>query len=284
MAEPILPQAEIDRRLAEISAMVLPGGLRLAYLAIDDLTEQEVNPQSMPQKMFDQLIENVKSAGALESLPLCVKQADGIHIISGHHRVRAARATGFKHILALLYENLSTSSVKAKQLAHNTIFGKSDPELMKRVWEQITEVSAQFEAYVDPRLFKDIPQAVKFKPVDVDMQARAKTVVIVFLPIQKLDFDAAVEAIMPKGQVDTVYLANREVFDGWRQALTQVREDMEIVSVPVAVAEMARLAVKQLQSEKPSPEPAPDEPATADESELDSTAPDESSSEPQDVP
>lgn len=69
---------------------------------------------------------------------------------------------------------------------------------------------------------------------------------IIFLSSQVADYDAAVKKLMPKVELDTVYLAQRAVYDEWREALQRVRGDLEIVSLPTAVAAMARLAVEAL--------------------------------------
>jgi hypothetical protein len=246
MAQKVWKADEINERLVELSRQILPDDLTLFYVDIDAVKEQDINPRSMSQKMFSQLVDNIKDTGGLESVPLCVRVDKDIFIISGHHRFRAAREAGVKQILVLLYDELSTSRAKSKQLAHNTISGQDDPELVKRVWEMITEIEAQFEAFVDPRVLKSVPEPVSFKQVDVDVKALAKTAVIIFLASQMADFDAAVEAIMPSADVDTVYLAEREIYDAWRDALHRVRDDMDIVSIPTAVAEMARLAVEAL--------------------------------------
>ena len=159
----------------------------------------------------------------VESVPLCVRQGDVIFILSGHHWVRAARAAGITDILILLYDQLTVSSAKAKQLSHNNIAGQSDPELVKRIWEQITDVGSQFEAFIDPRLFDKIPKAVAFRPVDVALMDKAKAVMIMFLPIQQSDFEATIEAIVPAGDADKAYLADAQIYDQWTAALQRVR-------------------------------------------------------------
>ena len=58
----------------------------------------------------------------------CVATDKGYDIISGHHHIRAARKAGMKEMLVLVYTHLDRASVVAKQLAHNTISGKDDPE------------------------------------------------------------------------------------------------------------------------------------------------------------
>lgn len=241
--------AEINQTLEALSAQILPPDMRLMYVGVDEVREQDVNAQSMPKAMFDQLVANIKSSGAPESLPLLAKTDRGLEIISGHHRIRACRTAGVKSVLAIVYTNIDRSRIAAKQLAHNSIHGASDPELVKRIWDSITDVQARFEAFIDPRQFEGL-KPVSFKPVDVDMTNTAKTIVIVFLPTQKLDFDAALEAIMPKAEVDAVYLANKDTYDGWIAAFKRVRADLDIVNAPTALAEMARLATEYLEQLK----------------------------------
>jgi|WetSurMetagenome_2_1015567.scaffolds.fasta_scaffold106429_2 hypothetical protein len=250
MASEVRSKDEVNKTLAELSQQLFPPGLELRYVEVDELREQDVNPRSMPQAMMEQLTRNVQEAGTLESVPLCVQAGGAIQIISGHHRIRAARAAGVKLILVLLYLELAPSRVRAKQLAHNTIAGQDDPELVKRVWSQITDIQARFEAFVDPRIFDDIPKPVRFKPVDVDLQRYAKQVLVLFLSTQASDFQVAVDAIMNKLEVDQIYLASAESYEGWKDALQKVRKDLDIVAVPTAIAEMARLALKALADEK----------------------------------
>lgn len=257
MAEPIaallqqLDTATLDIEvinglLERISKTVFPEYLRLLYVDVDTVHEQDLNAQSMPKAMFDQLVDNLKSTGAPESLPLLVMTEKGIEIISGHHRIRAMRKAGIKRTLALVYTSLSRARIHAKQLAHNSISGSSDAELVKRIWERIDDVQARFEAFIDPRLFDSIPAPVSFKPVDVDMVNVAKSILVVFLPTQKMDFDAVLEQILPKTEVDAVYIAHREIYGDWMKAFKRVRTDLDIVNVPTALAEMARLAQERL--------------------------------------
>lgn len=269
MADQVQPLnlEETNQKLLELSRTIYPEGMRLEYVSLESLHEQDINPRSMPQRMFDQLIDNVKNSGVLESVPLCAYVNNRIEIISGHHRVRAARAAGVKNILVLVYDDITHSRLRSKQLAHNTISGTDDPEMVRRVWSEILDVQAQFEAYVDPRVFNAIPEPVKFTPVDVNVQALVKTVMIIFLPTQALDFAQAVDMINPKGEVDRIYLASKDTYDGWKVALSKVREDCDIVSLPTAIAEMARLAVETLDSRASATD---SETASDNENEIDS--------------
>lgn len=242
---PTIGTPSINDTLALLSEQIFPPGLRLMYLSVDEVREQDLNAQSMSKAMFDQLTQNIKDAQTPESVPLLAKTKRGIEIVSGHHRIRASRAADVKMFLGLVYENLPQSRIYSKQLAHNSIHGTSDPELVRRIWEQIDDVKARFESFIDPRAFDGL-KPVSFTPVDVDMVTASKVVLFVFLPSQLVDFDAALESLLPKGDVDKIYLANRDSFDGFKAALGRVRSDLDIVNAPTALVEMARLAVERL--------------------------------------
>lgn len=245
---PTTDPEQFNTLLATISQqMNFPPNLRLAYLPLDQMREQDINANSMPKKMFDQLVENIKNAGAPESLPLCatIEGAGATTwIISGHHRIRASRTAGMTHILTLFYENLSWSKARAKQLAHNSIAGSSDPELVKRIWDEIDDVQARFEAFIDPRMFDEIPAQVSFQPVDVLFED--KTILIIWLSSQHQDMEAAMEAVMPKGQVDSVYLAHKDSYNAAMTALKRIRAELDVKAVPTAMAEIFRLAIERL--------------------------------------
>lgn len=241
-----LDPVQINGMLHALSLQIYPEGLRLVYVAVDEVHEQDVNANAMSKAAFDQLVSNIRDTGAPESVPLIVKTERGWEIISGHHRFRASREAKLKYILALGFESLSRAKKFSKQLSHNSIAGKSDAQIVRIIWENIDDVEQRLAAFIDPKMFDNLPQPVSFKPVDVDMGKFNKTVLFVFLSTQKTDFDAVLEAIMPKASVDTVYIAHREAFESWIEAFRRTREDLEIVNAATALSEMARLAMERL--------------------------------------
>lgn len=222
--------------------------LKLAYVRFEDVREQDINANVMPVGMFNALVSNVSKHGALESIPLCATREgspDVVEVVSGHHRTRAARAAGIEGGVVLLYEGLTNGEIRAKQLAHNSISGSSDAEVVKAIFEQIDELDDRMESFIDPSVFEGLPQAVKFDMVDIDLKQDMRTATVVFLPTQISDFQQAVDELTD--HPDVVYLAGREAFDGFREALLKVKEEMEIVSQPTAFATMARLAMERLE-------------------------------------
>ena len=113
----------------------LPAGARLLYdignemllvsADLNILREQDLNARVMPPEQFETLVTNIRRRGIPESVPYCVLRGSQIRIVSGHHRVRAAKEAGIKEAVILLdTRDLPRSLEVAKQLAHNSITGR----------------------------------------------------------------------------------------------------------------------------------------------------------------
>jgi hypothetical protein len=237
---------EVNEQLASLSKLILPDYMRLAYVHIESLREQEVNARSMSKAMFSQLIDNIANSGSLESVPLCAEIDGVIWIVSGHHRVRAARAAEQTYILVYVASGLTWDQVKAKQLAHNSIEGKDDPELVKQIFEQIQDVQSRFEAFIDAKLFDAAPRPVSFTQVDVDFKKTSRAVLLLFLPIQWADMETALQNILPSAEFDDALLCGFEEWQPWSDALKRVRQEVNITAIPTAIAVMAQLATERL--------------------------------------
>lgn len=238
---------EINGQLADLSKLIFPEYAKLAYVHVDDLREQELNARSMSKAMFSQLAENIANSGMIESVPLCADVDGTIWIVSGHHRIRAARAAGQQYALVIVASGLSWDQIRAKQLAHNSIEGADDPELVKQIFEKIKSVEARFESYINPKLFDAAPKPVSFTQVDVDFKKQSRAVYLLFLPVQWADMEQAIKMILPPADVDEALICGYDEWEPWAQALKQVRQDMDVTAIPTAVAVMARLAVERME-------------------------------------
>lgn len=238
----------INSKLAEINEMLFRDtGLRLQFVDLSQTREQTLNARYMTRDMFNQLKQNIGRAKALESIPLLADVDGTLEVVSGHHRIRAAMDAGVRYSLALVYSGLGRNEILAKQLAHNSISGQDNPEILRKIYEQITDVEAQLEAFIDPKVFDLIPEPVQFSPPDIDLLGEVKVITFALLPVEKHDFDEAMFALIPES--DEIYLAHRETFDTFREALQRVRTECKIRSAPTAVAELCRLALKALDAE-----------------------------------
>lgn len=162
----------------------LGNNLKIVRVDINkELKEQDLNAQIMSKAAFSQLVENVKKRGGLESLPYCVLKDGKIEIVSGHHRVRACRAAGIVEIPILLDEsNLTRSQIIAKQLAHNSIVGTSDKDILKQLYEEMDNIDDKLESFINvDDLAKsglsdadvvNLTEEVKFKDDDLLIHAK----------------------------------------------------------------------------------------------------------------
>lgn len=178
----------------------LGSGVLLCKIDISLLREQTLNAQMMKPEMFRQLTENIKKRGDLvESLPFCVL-TDKVEMVSGHHRLRAAKEAGLKEIYILLdVSGLSRSSIAAKQLAHNAINGFSDPSMLKEIAKMITDVDDMIESFIGKDVIGE-PMAELEKLLSPMIDFDWKQIQFVFLPHQLNNLDAFVERV--KGNFD----------------------------------------------------------------------------------
>ena len=129
-------------------------GLVIAKVPLDKVKEQDINARIMKNEMQDQLTANIKKRGQLESLPLFVLVDGKLEIISGHHRVKSARAAEMKEIIAIVdVSGLSRSKIAAKQLAHNAISGFDDDSTLREIVKMMDDVDDMIESYSSLRRY-----------------------------------------------------------------------------------------------------------------------------------
>jgi hypothetical protein len=230
----------------------LGNNLCIARVAIDDLREQDINAHTMPAQMFRQLADNITNRGALESLPFCALTKKHIEIVSGHHRKRAASAAGLTHIIVLLdTSGLTRDQIRAKQLAHNSINGTDDPQIIKQIYDMIADAEAKIEAFIDPKAL-DIPKPDSIPITDLlgsDLDHR--TMMFVFLHHQHENFEKVIELISK--DVDEVGVADIIHFDKFRDTLKQVKDIENVRAVGMVISKMCDIVIehyRELNQEK----------------------------------
>ncbi|SFG56332.1 ParB/RepB/Spo0J family partition protein [Prevotella sp. KH2C16] len=118
---------------------------------INLIDEAELNANEMNGEDFAQLCDNIGKAG-LSSVPCCYKKADGRYVmVSGHHRLRACKKVGFKH-LGIVYvteEELMQDEAIATQLSHNSLHGYDNTSILKKMFEKIQSVDFKQFAHVN---------------------------------------------------------------------------------------------------------------------------------------
>lgn len=173
-------------------------GLVIAKVPLDKVKEQDINARIMMDQMQDQLTANIKKRGQLESLPLFVLIDGKLEIISGHHRVKSARAAEMKEIVAIVdVSGLSRSKIAAKQLAHNAISGFDDGSTLREIVKMIDDVDDMIESFVGKEIMEE-PMKQYNKMLSPAVQFDFKNVTFTFLPHQVNDMDILVKDLESK--------------------------------------------------------------------------------------
>lgn len=217
----------------------LGNGLEIWKVQLDELREQDVNARVMPTKMFERLTTTIHRDGRLESLPfVALNENGGLEIVSGHHRTRAARSAGVNEIYAIVdTTHLSRDEIKAKQLAHNSINGQDNAQIVKQIYQEIQDADSKLEAFIDSNIDIDVP---KVKINDITLDVDLKQILVVFLPTQAELFDKAAEKIV--GEYDELYVAENKVLEPFIKAVRRIGNEYDIRSMGTVFTRMAEIA------------------------------------------
>ena len=218
-------------------------GLVIAKVPLDKVKEQDFNARIMKNEMQDQLTANNKKRG--QSLPLFVLVDGKLEIISGHHRVKSARAAEMKEIIAIVdVSGLSRSKIAAKQLAHNAISGFDDDSTLREIVKMIDDVDDMIESFVGKEIMEE-PLEQYDKMLSPAVQFDFKNVTFTFLPHQVKDMDALVKDLESKAP-DIVGVASYEQCKGFVETLSKYQKFTDIRNVGAAIHSMIENAAQKM--------------------------------------
>ena len=114
--------------------------------ALADLIPSDVNARRMGAQQMDRLVANIERDGCLSSAPLVY----GVRIISGHHRVEAGLKAGVAHADCMVIKgDVSEERLTAIQLAHNSLAGEDDPNVLAKMLADLPVTERQYAAVPD---------------------------------------------------------------------------------------------------------------------------------------
>jgi len=223
----------------------LEPGLAIWRIPIDCFREQEINARVMSPDKFERLVENIKENKRLESLPLVIRHehpgSPDVYflIISGHHRIRAARKALVLNVHAIVIEeDLSKDKILAKQLAHNALQGQDDTSVLKQIYGAISDLNERIKSGITDQELEAIKESVKSDGVEYDIETEVMN--LVFLPKGKEKFDNAISLLDKDAPV---YVADRELFDKFKKALQAVSKWEDIRNLSAIVLRMSEIII-----------------------------------------
>lgn len=188
-------------------------GLTVEFIPIAELREQDVNAQVMQPAEMNRLAENIKHRGQIESLPYCYQQEGGrVEIVSGHHRVRAARQAGLAEIPVLVdRKHMTRSELTAKQIAHNQLHGTPDEAILAQLVAMIDDVDDLLMTGL-PEDWLPVPDKANSDLSVPHADFDWRTITMVFLPEQAAGFKDALMLIEKGADVGVARSAQYEAF------------------------------------------------------------------------
>jgi hypothetical protein len=233
------------RLLAELG-----DGLGLYMVPLSVLREQDVNARIMDGGEYSQLVSNIRNTGALESVPFCATSPDNpsvVEIVSGHHRIRAAREAGLKSVPILLDSSgLSRSDIVAKQLAHNRLVGRDDPETLRLLFELLDSPELMLESGLANDLL-DIPAVDLDQLLAPRLEMDWRVITFTFLPHQFDDMQKLLDAIPSS---DSVLAGEIDQFDAFMKATIKYARLKNIRNAGLAIAVLTSIALREIEREQ----------------------------------
>jgi hypothetical protein len=138
--------SEAASGLDRVNEKLAASSLRIAVVPISQCDLLEKNARFMRVEQYKRLVENIRRDGCLTSVPFAIRHAqpgggDRYTILSGNHRVKAAKDAGLTEV-TLLYTDreLTHAQQVAIQLSHNAIAGQDDMAILRELYEEINDV------------------------------------------------------------------------------------------------------------------------------------------------
>ena len=206
---------------------------------VEFLREQDKNARVMDNDKFDRLAENIKRDGRLESLPLCVLQEyktgnSYFYIISGHHRVRAAKKAGVLNIPCLVIEReMTRDEIISKQLSHNSLSGYDDLNVLKDLYDEMQDIDFKIASGIKSEDLKISDVSVQIDDVMVDL--KFELINILFLDSQTKKLEEIIEFIDKDASIKIV---DKKDFDRFAEQARKVAKRENIVNMAAIFSKM----------------------------------------------
>lgn len=225
---------------------------KITEVGIDEIVYVDKNAHYMEQTTFLQLVENIRRDGQLSSVPFTILREDGKYeVISGNHRVKAAKQAGITrlHVMYVEAKDISHDEKRAIQLSHNSIKGEDDVEILKQLLDEITSADYKQYAHIDESIFEELGS---FDYDIIQPTNEVVTMSFTFFDTQKADFDRVVEELdtYTPEQLENTHLLPKEVLQNFNEVVSAVQKKYRVKSYGFAILKMVELVKKELDGSK----------------------------------
>lgn len=205
-----------------LSLLGLP---EIEAIAPADCLGAAMNARYMTPEQMQNLAANIAKDKRLETMPLVhrdEKKPGKFRIISGHHRIEAAKKAGLTIILVMVIAVASEAEATAKQLSHNSIVGRDDEVILAKLFASLSSIDDKYYSGLQDTIASINPVALNFRAGVMAELSMA------FMPedIERVDnlTERITLEIKASGSAPAVRLASMESFTRWTDLLKKVKK------------------------------------------------------------
>jgi len=234
-----------DQALEKVNERLAKSKLSMAVVPVAECDLLEKNARFMRVEQYKRLVANIRRDGCLTSVPFAIKRDGRYLILSGNHRVRAARDAGLTEV-PLLYteEELSREEQLAIQLSHNAIAGEDDMTILRELYDEIEDVMLKGYSGIDDTMLG------KMDPPDLDPLSEKnldyRVVSIVFLPHEVERLEELLKKALLKAEGHATWINRYAEYDRMLDALTVGKEVAGIKNTATAFMLLMDIAERHL--------------------------------------
>jgi len=231
--------------LQEVNEKLSASSIRVVMVHIDQCELLEKNARFMRAEQYKQLVDNIRADGCLTSVPFALKIGDRYRILSGNHRVTAAKDAGLTEIPVLCTDQALTHQKQlAIQLSHNAIAGQDDLAILRELYDEIAEVTLKEYSGLD-----DVGLG-RMEPPQLDPLSEAtleyRVVSIAFLPPEVERAEKLFEKVMTLCDGDSTWVNRFSEYDKMLDLLTAAKASAGVKNTATALGLLLDIAEKYI--------------------------------------
>jgi 23S rRNA maturation mini-RNase III len=175
-------------------------------------------------------------------MPLCTIREnksgnEELLLISGHHRTRAARKAGIMEIhVMVIQDELNDDYIFSKQLAHNSLNGGDDSQVLAQIYNSIRDIEAKIASGINNSDLKNSMDQIDIE--EIALQIDFEIVNILFLPEQKQKFDDILKLITAK---EDIYVSDIGSFNNFKEQVRKIAKKYNIRNISSILNKMMEI-------------------------------------------
>ena len=236
-----------EQPLDKVNEQLSATSVRIAMVPIGQCDLLEKNARFMRAEQYSRLVKNVQQDGCLTSVPFAVKNGERFLILSGNHRVQAAKDANLSEILVLYSaRELSPAQQRAIQLSHNAIVGQDDLAILRELYDEISDMALKEYSGLDDATL-GLMNPPQMDPLS-ETSLEYRVVTVAFLPPEVDRAESLLTKILQTaaGASDSTWVNRYAEYDRLLDVLTVARTKAGVKNTATAFSLLLDIVEKHL--------------------------------------